>query len=388
MPEYVPNPIKLSSLAEQIQDTLEIRFAGEVCWVKATVTDVRRQENLRRCYLKFVEKENGALTAEIRGVFWSQGYQHIEQFEKATGQRFQDGIEIICLVKVKFHPRFGLSLEVQAIDYAFTLSTLELERQRTLNRLVTENPDHIVAVDGEFRTFNQTLRLPMLVQRVALVTAPNSDGQRDFNEELRKNKHQYVYQVTEYLTPIQGDEAHVGIIRILEAIALQSKIFDVVVIVRGGGSATDFKPFDEYELARAVALFPIPVITGIGHDRNTSIVDLMARQMKTPTKAASFLVDHNFDFENEVIRLKDRMNVAVSEIFRSAHNRLNEIKRLVRLASPEEVLRRGFVILMKDSKIITDPGNIHIGDTLEARFLHERIESTVTRKIHEKDTDL
>jgi exodeoxyribonuclease VII large subunit len=99
-------------------------------------------------------------------------------------------------------------------------------------------------------------------------------------------------------------------------------------------------------------------------------------------------VDHNFDFENEVIRLKDRMNVAVSEIFRSAHNRLNEIKRLVRLASPEEVLRRGFVILMKDRKIITDPGNIHIGDTLEARFLNERIESTVTRKIHEKDTDL
>ncbi|HQQ98640.1 MAG TPA: exodeoxyribonuclease VII large subunit [Cyclobacteriaceae bacterium] len=384
----MPNTIKLSSLAEQIQDALEIRFAGEVCWVKATVTDVRRQENLKRCYLKFIEKENGTLVTEIRGVFWSNGYFHIEQFEKATGQRFQDGIEIICLVKVKFHPRFGLSLEAQAIDYAFTLSTLELERQRTIDRLVAENPEHIVAVDGEFRTFNQTLPLPMVVQRVALVTASNSDGQRDFNEELRRNRHQYAYQVTEYLTPIQGDDAHVEIIRTLEAIASQSKIFDVVVIVRGGGSATDFKPFDEYELARLVAKFPVPVVTGIGHDRNTSIVDLMARQMKTPTKAAAFLVDHNIDFENELLRLKDRVNMAVSEIFRSANDRLNEIKRLVRLASPEEVMRRGFVILMKDRKIITDPGNIHLGDTLEARFLNERIESTVTRKIHEKDTYL
>ncbi len=384
----MPQSIKLSALVDQIQDTLEIRFGGEVFWITASVTDVRRQDNLKRCYLKFIEKENGALNTEIRGVFWSNGYLHIEQFEKATGQRFQDGIEITCLVKVRFHQRFGLSLEVQAIDYAFTLGNLELERQKTLARLVAENPGHILSADGQFRTFNQNLQLPTVVQRVALITAPNSDGQRDFNEELRKNKYEYAFQVTEYLTAIQGDEAHLGILHQLEAIAENVGHFDVVAVVRGGGSATDFKPFDEYDLARAIALFPIPVITGIGHDRNTSIVDLMARQMKTPTKAAAFLVDHNFDFEASLIQLKERMNAAVSDIFRSAHDRLHEMKRLVRLASPEAVLQRGFAILLKDNKIITDPGLIHEGDTLEARFLNERIESTVIRKTHEKNTEL
>jgi exodeoxyribonuclease VII large subunit len=384
----VPEKIKLSELVEQIQDTIDIHFGGEVFWISATITDVRRQENLKRCYLKFIEKENGALTTEIRGVFWSNGYLHIEQFEKATGQRFQDGIEITCLVKVRFHQRFGLSLEVQAIDYAFTLGNMELERQKTLARLVAEHPQHIISVDGQFRTYNQTLPLPTVIQHIALITAPNSDGQRDFNEELRKNKYDYAFHVTQYLTAIQGDEAHLGILDQLQAIAERANHFDVVAIVRGGGSATDFKPFDEFELARAVALFPIPVITGIGHDRNTSIVDLMARQMKTPTKAAAFLVDHNFDFENELIRLKDRMNSAVKDLFRSANDRLQEMKRLVRLASPEAVLRRGFAILIKDKKIVTAPGTIQVGDTIEARFLNEHIESTVTRTKHEKAADL
>lgn len=210
--------IRLSHLTRLIQTTVDQRFAGEMFCITAQITDVRRQSGLRRCYLKFIEKESWGITAEIRGVFWSDHFDEIERFESATGQAFADGIEITCTVAVKFHSRYGLTLDVTAIDVAYALGALELERQNTFARLVRENPHNIALVDGAYRTKNNGLPLPPVIQHIALITAPNSDGQRDFMQEITHNRHGYAFDVTQFGVTIQGDYAPVLILDQLRSV--------------------------------------------------------------------------------------------------------------------------------------------------------------------------
>nr|MBP6732680.1 exodeoxyribonuclease VII large subunit [Chitinophagales bacterium] len=345
-----------------------------------TAMNVKRQPTSRRCYLTLEDYEGSSKTAEAKAVFWANSYSEIESFEKATGQKFKDGIQIICKVRIRYHKVYGLNLDVIGIDFAHTLGVLELERQRTLDRLLKENPTTVQLFDGVYRTYNNRLPLPLLIQNIALITAPNSDGQRDFLQELTLNKHRYSYKVTEFLTTIQGDNAHLLILEQLNKIKQSGQPFDVVAIVRGGGSQTDFKCFDDYELCNAVANFGIPIFTGIGHDRNQSIVDLMAREQKTPTKVAAMLVEHNFEFENRLIDLKNRIADAVQTSLQNAKDNLRNAKRIIKLASPKAILDRGFAMLMVDGKIITDPKLISENSQIQTVLRDEVIYSTVTEK--------
>lgn len=376
--------IRLAQLAQDIQTTLRSRFEGRAIWITAQVTDIKKQISFRRCYLKFIEKQGDETLADIRGVFWSDAYSEIERFEKNTGKPFADGLEITCLVNVKFHPRFGLSLECQEIESAYTLGSLELERQQTLERLTKEFPTTIQLSDGEYFTYNKSLKLSPVIQRIALVTAGNSDGQRDFIQELKGNKYGYAFRITEYLTQIQGDQAHLMIMNQLELILKSPDKPDVVAIVRGGGSQTDFRPFDQFELAAMVAHFPVPVFTGIGHDRNTSITDLMARQEKTPTKVAARILDHNYEWENQLMLLKERFFLAVGELIRSAKEELTGIHRIIRAASPETILARGFAVVSMGGRIITNPDEIQTGDRIDIQLRNQEIETNVIKK---KKTD-
>lgn len=381
--------IKLSELTQQIQDTIQTQFDGEVFWVSARIMNVKKYETNRRCYLTLEEYENGTKTTEIRAVFWANYYSEIEKFEKAIKQPFKDGTEIICKVKVRYHKIYGLNLDVMQIDLAHRLGTLELERQQTLEKLVKENPKTIQLFDGVYRTFNNRLPLPLIISNIALITAPNSDGQRDFQQEIKRNKHQYTFSVAEFLTTIQGDNAHKLILEQLKLIEKSKEPFDVIAIVRGGGSQTDFKPFDDYELSKCVANFPIPIYTGIGHDRNQSIVDLMAREQKTPTKVASLFVEHNFDFENTLIDLKTRLTETISEQLENAKEELDNAKRIVKLSSPQAILDRGFAIIMSNNKIVVDPKTITENSQLQTLLKNETIHSTVTKKTkNEKRLDI
>ncbi len=381
--------IKLSALTQLIQDTIQDRFEGEVFRVTARIMNVKKYESSRRCYLTLEEYEYGTKTTEIRAVFWSNAYSEIEKFEKALKQPFKDGTEITCRVKVRYHKVYGLNLDVLQIDVAHALGTLELERQQTLEKLVRENPESIQLYDGVYRTFNNRLGLPLVISHIALITAPNSDGQRDFLEELSRNKHQYSFKVTEFLTTIQGDNAHKLILEQLRLIEQSKEPFDVVAIVRGGGSLTDFKPFDDYELSAAVAKFPVPIYTGIGHDRNQSIVDLMAKEQKTPTKVASLFVDHNFEFENALIDLKRRLGDTIADQLEKAKESLEHARRIIRLSSPLDILNRGFAIITSNNKIVVDPATITEDMELQTILKNETIHSTVTKKTkNEKQFDL
>ena len=190
--------IKLSELLEEVQETIQGRFEGETYWITAQLTNVKKQESNRRCYLAFAEYENGVKIAEIRGVFWANYYGEIERYEKYTKQDFKDGIEITCKVKVRFHKVYGLNLDILQIDLEHAIGSLELERQQTLERLQKENPKTIKLIDGIYRTFNNCLPLPKVIEKIALITAPNSDGQRDFLQETLKNKHGYSFQLKSF----------------------------------------------------------------------------------------------------------------------------------------------------------------------------------------------
>lgn len=381
--------IKLSELLDQIQDTVQTRFEGEAFWVEAQIMNVKKQVQSRRCYLTLEEYENGNKIAEARGVFWANYYSQIENFEKITKQTFKDGINIICKVKVRYHKVYGLNLDIIQIDLAHTLGTLELERQQTLERLIKENPKTIQLFDGVYRTLNNLLPIPYVIGKIALITAPNSDGQRDFKHEIKQNKHQYTFTISEFLTTIQGDNAHTLILEQLKLIEYSKENFDVVAIVRGGGSQTDFKPFEDYELAKYVANFPIPIFTGIGHDRNQSIVDLMAREQKTPTKVASLFVERNFEFENKLIELKTTLFNLVKEQINNAKEELNNAKRIIKLSSPQAILDKGFAIITINNIIVTDPKNIKVNSQIQTLLRNETIHSTVTKKIKsEKRIDI
>ncbi len=385
----MPQKIKLSELVDQIKGTLQQRFAGEVFWITSEITNVKPQEVSRPYrFITFIEKENNTTKAQINGVFWSNALDQIDQFEKATKQPFVSGLELTCKVRVAFNNRYGLQLEVLEIDYSYAVGKIEIERQQTIERLIKENPTTIKLIDGQFRTFNNSLPLPILIQKIALITAPNSDGQRDFKKEMENNKHEYAFSVVEFLTQIQGDNAHTLILQQLKLIEQEKEKFDLVVIVRGGGSQTDFKPFDDYELSKYAAGFPLPILTGIGHDRNTSIVDLMCFQYKTPTKVATFILDHNFEFEAAILDFKERVSARVKDLFENAKADLKEMKRLVKSLSPSTILNRGFAMITINDEIITDPTKIKVNSQLQTILRNEIIHSTVTSKTKNEKGDL
>jgi exodeoxyribonuclease VII large subunit len=191
------------------------------------------------------------------------------------------------------------------------------------------------------------------------------------------NNYGYAFKVDEYLCQIQGENAHENIIKQFEQIFASNINYDCVAMVRGGGSETDFKPFEQYELAKLVANFQIPVFTGIGHDRNTSIVDLMARQLKTPTKVAAHIVEHNFMFENNLLyQLNQIEQNAHSKIERAKQSILN-LKRLLMSFDPNNILKKGYAILKINNVIVSNPSLLKIGDEIETIFKNKTLKSVI-----------
>ncbi|MEO6730430.1 MAG: exodeoxyribonuclease VII large subunit [Ferruginibacter sp.] len=376
----MPIAHKLSQLISEIDATINNRFAGRTFWIKAEIMDVKKYADKRWCFLKFIEKEGNLITTEMKGVFWSTTYHHVENFEKETTQLFASGLEITCNVRVRFHKRFGLDLEVLAIDYAYAVGKMEIERKETLERLLKENTSIQVLSDGNFSTINNRLTLPTVFKKLALITAPNSDGQRDFKNVMEKNKYGYTFLVKEFLTQVQGDAAAMLVMQQLENIKLSGEIFDAVIIVRGGGSDTDFKTFNTFELSNYVASFPLPILAGIGHDRNTSIVDLMTRQHKTPTEVGTFIIDHNMSFERDLLQLKERFFSRIKSLVDMAQSKLAYNIRIVKSSNPQTILNKGFAMVMHNEKILTDPSLVQVNDQVEVILKNEILHNTINRK--------
>lgn len=369
---------KLSDVVSEIEDAIKHRFWGRSFTIKAEIADVKKYHDKKWCFLKFVEKQGNFVSTEIKGIFWSNSYDTILQFEKATGQTFESGLEITCTVIVRFHQRYGLNLEVSEIDFAYTIGVLEMEKQQLIARLQKENILKYEEATGRYFSFNNSLELPLVMQRIAFITAPESDGQRDFKKVLSANKYGLAFKVTEFLTRIQGDAATALILKELDTIAGRADEFDVVVIARGGGSDTDFKAFNNYDLAKRVAEFPIPILTGIGHDRNTSITDMAARQRRTPTEAATFILDHNLIFDRELEQMKSYLATISKQRLDRAKMELNHMRVRLSNLAPEKVLSRGYAIVIQHGKIISEPANIDPNAPIVTQLKTSKITSLIT----------
>lgn len=320
--------IKLSALNDLIHDTISARFKGQTYWVLADITNHSYKADKKIHYFELVEKaQNGnAITARIMGKSWGGGAIRIEEFEKNTGQVFTNNLHVLVQVSVDYHPLYGLSVSVLDIDSNFMLGILEQQRNATLERLVKEN-DYIQKVGDGYSTFNSRLKLPAVIQKIAVISSSSSAGNEDFRHTMQHNDFGYVFQIDDYYTVVQGDNNAKLFLNKLIEIYTTGIPYDAVVINRGGGSQSDFLIFDNYNIGRAVAKFPIPVITGIGHQKNVSIADLMAHtHTKTPTKAAEFIIAHNRSFELSIRSLQQNIVIKSQQLFHLHYKELSELQ--------------------------------------------------------------
>lgn len=329
--------LPLSSLAAIIKESVETIFGEQLFWVIAETADVKKYPQKRWCFLKLIEKDGSDIVCDLSANIWPGGYGSMLQFEKLTASEFVSGIQIACQVKVVYHGRFGLRLEIQKIDAAYSQGLHALEKQQTITRLLNDLPHAIKLVDGEINSFNQQLRLPKVIQRIALIAASNSDGYRDFTNEINGNPYGFKFTIDHFSVQVQGALAAMQIASNLQHLYSTASLYDAVVIVRGGGSDTDLNAFDDYEVAKLIATFPIPVFTGIGHHRNVSIADMVGWQQKTPTKAATVLVERALSFAQDVHEISGRITFSAENKCRLLLEKIYSAKQKIQWSVPRKV---------------------------------------------------
>jgi len=310
--------IKLSDLTRKVQQAISGMFAGQTYWIVADVTNYSRYEHKGYHYFDLVEKQeqSSAIIAKVAAVAWGQGAERIKEFEFVTGQQFKNDIHVLAKVSVTYHAVYGLQITLLDIDTSFTIGLLEQQKQQTLLQLLRDCPDFIQKSGNLYITRNNQLALNPVIQRIAVVTSANSAGYQDFKHTLDTNRFGYKFMIDNYFTVVQGETKGELVQQRLVDIFKSGVPYDAVVIIRGGGAQTDFLIFDTYAFGKVVAKFPIPIITGIGHQKNETIVDMMAHSpTKTPTKAAEFIISHNKEFEEAIIDEQQRILIKSQQLF-------------------------------------------------------------------------
>lgn len=275
--------LSLTELQLIIKDSLYMALP-DMYWVIAEISEIKENYN-GHCYLELVEKlpDEVSIRSRVKAVIWSSRYRFLKSFfESSTGESLREGLKILVRAKIEYHEIYGLSLVINDIDPAFTMGEMALKRQQILKKLEEEG----------VLTMNKDLDFPVVPQRIAIISSRNAAGYTDFMKHLTGNNYGYVFYTALIETPMQGNETEAGVIKALEKIAGHLQKFDLAVIIRGGGSQTDLSWFDNYNIAYYITQFPLPVITGIGHEKDLSVTDIVAyRSLKTPTAVADYLIE-------------------------------------------------------------------------------------------------
>ena len=285
-------------------------------WVVAEISELRTNQK-GHCYLELVEKDNDAIKAKTRATIWSYTYRNLSGwFEALTGQSLRAGMKILCNATVQFHEVYGFSLNIRDIDAQYTLGERAKKRQETIARLQG---------DGIF-DMNKELTLPTVPQRIAVISSETAAGFGDFMDQLRHNEYGYVFSVKLFNALMQGAQAEQSIIQAMHQVFHAQDDFDLLVIIRGGGASLDLDCFDGYELGSHIAQFPLPVITGIGHERDETIADLVAHtKMKTPTATAEFIISGVSNFEVMLDNQRAQLYELISNRLSQQQNKLEQL---------------------------------------------------------------
>jgi exodeoxyribonuclease VII large subunit len=405
--------LSLTELQLIIKDSLYLALP-DMYWVVAEISEIKENYN-GHCYLELVEKhpDEISIRSRVKAVIWSSRYRFIKSFfENSAGESLRDGLKILIRVKIEYHEIYGLSLVINDIDPAFTIGEMALKRQQILKKLEEEG----------VLTMNRDLDFPVVPQRIAVISSANAAGYTDFIKHLKGNTFGYVFYTILFETPMQGRETESGLIKALDRIASHLDKFDLAVIIRGGGSQTDLSWFDNYNIAYYITQFPLPVITGIGHEKDLSVTDIVAhRSLKTPTAVADFLIDcmnnaenHLVDLSNEItdrsklmlekskkkietsrlrlipvaraqLSLNGTAIIRKKEILASSsknrlsiiNNQLAGFNNSLKILDPENVLKRGYTITSMKGKILKKSKQLKRDDVLDTKFHDGSVSSKV-----------
>jgi len=382
-------------------------------WIIAEIGQINLHGN-GHCYLELVEKDNNYVKAKARGTIWANVYRDIHPwFVSQTGTELKQGMKVLINASLEFHEVYGMSLNIRDIDANFTIGERERKKQETIQRLEAEG----------IMDMNQELELSAVVQRLAIISSESAAGYEDFMNQFENNPYGYQAKLDLYSATMQGDAASQSIIESLHKIHESEWDYEAVVLIRGGGSKMDLDCFDDYELCAHLAQFPIPVITGIGHERDQSIADLVAHtRLKTPTSVAEFLISRMLTFESEINDLQEVIGQQTKALIHRQTELINELnfrwqlntkqvlqrstfqldqmshlishkptgilnqhllslshrEKLIDAYNPKNLLTKGYSITRINGKILKNQ-KIKSGDELETQTLTKTISSTVNK---------
>ena len=387
----------LRQLNLMVRDAIEMELPDEY-WVEAELSECRERGG--HCYMELIEKDDHTNTpvARASAKCWRQTWQMLQpHFERITGQPLHTGLKVLLRVYAQFHEAYGFSWIVSDIDPTYTIGDMARKRQEIIRQLKEE---------GVF-DLQRELHIPMFAQRIAVISAAGAAGYGDFIRQLEDNDYGFKFEVQLFPAIMQGEQVEQSIIAALNTIyeatapdGNPSGTYDCVVIIRGGGATADLSGFDTLALAENVAQFPIPIITGIGHDRDESILDMVSNtRVKTPTAAAALLIDNLLQVLTRIDSAQQRMTMAISQRFANQKERLSSLQSIIpvlaqRMLSnakhclelielqlqsydPQLLLRRGYSITLHNGHAVRDPQQLKAGDVIETRLEKGTIKSTV-----------
>lgn len=383
-------------------------------WIRAEMSDVRVAQN-GHCYLEFIEKDskNRNIIAKARGSIWANVFRLLKAyFESETGQAFSSGLKVLVQVSVEFHELYGYSLNVHNIDPTYTLGDQARNRALILKQLEEEG----------VLTLNKELELPTITNRIAVISSPTAAGYEDFCNQLENNPDGFVFYTHLFPAIMQGERTEESIISALDRVYEHADKFDTVIIIRGGGATSELSSFDSYLLAANCAQFPLPVITGIGHERDDTVLDIVAHtRAKTPTAVAEFLIkriqsaainmyelqeaiitstnrkiteesvslntfathfsyltkDYTKDQLNKISVFTERLKSLTKKVIVDEKHRLTNQEQFLKLISPENILKKGYTLTLKGNTIVKRANQAKKGDKLVNRFYDGEIKIEV-----------
>ncbi len=404
--------LTLRQLNLMVRDAIEMQMPDEY-WVEAELAECRERGG--HCYLELIEKEDATNTpvAKASAKCWRQTWQMIQPyFERTTGQALRTGMKVLLKVYAQFHETYGFSWIVTDIDPTYTLGDMARKRQEIIRQLKEE---------GVF-DLQRELCIPLFAKRIAVISAAEAAGYGDFCRQLEDNEYGFKFEITLFPAIMQGEQVESSVVEALNAIYHSIRDFDVVVIIRGGGATSDLSGFDTLALAENVAQFPIPVITGIGHDRDESILDMVANtRVKTPTAAAALLIDNLRQVLERINNAQQRITLAIHQrianhksrltslqtlipalvertlsnakhrielmqnrlpavterIITNQKHKLSQIELMLQSYDPQLLLKRGYSITLMNGRAIRDPKELKVGDEIETRVEKGTIRSVV-----------
>ena len=361
--------IDLYELQSRLKAGVENIFPGKV-WLKAEIGALKARPS-GHCYMELSQSSESGTIAKAQAVIWSSKYRFLAPFFKSeTGAELSEGMSVLVMVTVNYSQLYGLSLVIEDIDPGFTIGEKERQRIQAIARLEKEG----------LMDLQKELAVPVLPYRLAVISAADAAGYRDFIRHLQDNEYGFVFSPELFPAQMQGGEAPDSIISALGQILGSGREFDLVLIMRGGGGKLDLACYDDYGLAAAIARFPVPVYTAVGHDQDHHVCDMVAyRYLKTPTALADELVGYYEDEDSRLLSLGSRLKLAFINKINVMESRIQLLETRIRAADPRNILQRGYVLALDAAGVpFRKASDRKAGDRISLMFADGTAECEVT----------